>query len=435
MKQERTHEEPFIAINILANSLEELIEQSAYAAQLGFTHAWINPINDLKPLEEDEGFSKKDPITGVSSRFYQSKYGIVDPTKFSKSFGQVDDCRNAITKMKEEHGITILCDFVWMYVDKFEGRGREKNKKLTRNDINSLKKSAEIILDKKKGYGFGGIRIDATSHIDNEVRLALVLHIKKKYPEAIIFEEVLFDRNVAGNVDDLVRGAKESDAYSDFVTSNLYYQTPDVFGTLPHSKDMGDTTKLQLSQGRAISFTGNHDHYSLAWGIVMQLAAKRFNDEESSANFIKKIEATKVYPNNYRPFKSFKNLRGAIKNFSDGKGASDDKTEVTQFLYPFAVEIAKELLEGSNEKLFQQFKEAVFTTIVNRTLLSPSGYFMLFADLSASLKTPCIFTNKYGRVSELFLISAEDLLKKSKQLKYTQIIIALSKALKISGVQ
>jgi len=40
--------DPFIAVNILANSLEELIGKAIEAAKLGFTHAWINPINKLR---------------------------------------------------------------------------------------------------------------------------------------------------------------------------------------------------------------------------------------------------------------------------------------------------------------------------------------------------------------------------------------------------
>jgi len=341
------------------------------------------------------------------SRCYQSKYGILDPSKFSKPFSQIEHCRKAIANLKEEHSITILCDFVWMHVDRFEGKGNEYK-------LNKLIKAATKLLDTKKGYGFGGLRIDAVSHMDSEVRVPLLLHIKKKYPDAIIFEEVLFDDNQAENVKALAVSAEKNNAFSDFVTSNLYYRVPDEFGALPHAEDMGDKIKLKLAENHAISFTGNHDHYSLAWGIVMRLAAKRFL-EDNNSSFRQKIEGTTIYPNNYRPFKSFNNLRGTIKSILKGKitpesVSADSQNNVTQFLYPFAVEIAKELYDGSNEALFQQFKNTLFETMVNRTLASPSGYFMLHADLSASLRTPCIFSNKNGNNPELFLISAKDLL-------------------------
>jgi glycosidase len=295
-----TGKKSFIAVNILPSPIgqgdpvEKLQEQIGFAKQLGFTHAWINPIS----IVPDNTICKRRCLdTGVFSELTGSLYAPNDPKEIRPDFDKVKI--RTMGRSAREDNFFILVDFVWKHVSanstliKTKPTWFGEKKKLVKDVIEydfksldghlapsseeiieHLKSSIDVLLDPIEGYGFSGLRIDAASQLIPSVRGALYQHIRARWPKAIIFEEVLFDGAQSTKVNLLVKGAEEHKIYSDFITSNLYYQKSDSFGALPSPETMGDALKLKLADQRGIGFTGNHDHHSLGWGVILTMAAK-----------------------------------------------------------------------------------------------------------------------------------------------------------------
>jgi len=429
--------ERFIAINMLvptfssANKKEVLSvfeEQINTAIKAGFTHAWINPICEV-PAETVCHTVCLD--TGINTNLLKSLYAPNQPGQLAFRTAGVEKLKEIIANARNNNFL-ILADFVWKHVSehssvlKYHGSWAgnkvkdiiEYNFSENENDsdhqaiLTHLKKAIDYYL---KDLGFAGLRLDAASHFPRSVRLELISYIRTHYPQAIIFEEVLFDHAQTQKISNLVTDAHHNKLYSDFVTTNLYYQQPDSFGALPPPEKMGDGIKIQLADQNGISFTGNHDHFSAGWSLILSMAAARLvekcKNDKDLASFIQN--------NNVSPLGKEDSLDGtsifnAITNMVSGQpkllpeNFATDQKECIRYLLPYANEIARELLDQNNpshEDTFEKFQLALFERIANRTLASMSGYFILFSEISSAFETQRIFANQQQKL----LLTTSDL--------------------------
>lgn len=429
----------FIAVNILpphqkagvADATPVLQERIARAQAMGFTHAWLNPISAVAPTICERICLD----TGTTVALHNSLYAPEEPQRIRADF-PIAKLRE-INKTAKKNGFSVLADFVWKHVsenssllakkptwfgkkvkDIVEYKFTDSAGKLTapgKEIIEYLKSAIDFLLDFQNGCGFAGIRIDAASHLTPEVRTALYSFAREKFPEAIIFEEVLFDRAQEERISRLVAEAQSSGVYSNFVTCNAYYQSPDVFGALPSPEKMGDKTKLELAEGRGISFTGNHDHFSIGWGVVLCMAWRALKSDEE---FLERIREVKTTPSGSKS----EHLQNALEallvrsevnpraSFAENLDASNQG--IIRYLIPYANEIARILLDKSapaHQKLFEEFQLQLFEKIYNRTLASISGYFFLDSELDSPFQTPRIFSNQHGEPLSLLLLTVGDL--------------------------
>ena len=448
--------QPFIAVNLLPplsqnkeEALALLTAQIEKAIALGFTHAWLNPISLGTAKRTCDRYSLD---TGVNTTLFNSLYAPDDPTVISEVF--LPELKDLLKTYQEKHFL-ILADFVWKHVGNSSDLIRrcpawfkEKPiKDVTEYDfdhaseetfqqiIQHLQQTIDAYLDSKKGLGFAGLRIDAASHLNPKTRRALYEYIREKYPTAIIFEEVLFARNQEETIKSLVRDAEDSQKpciFSDFVTSNLYYQHPDAFGALPRPSEMGDADKLRLAQNRGISFTGNHDHFSLGWGIILFMAAQRAHQDTGLMAFLEqeKLKVSPIKKDAYTGHHSLSHARAMIEKIAKRELTVESLGEIggpscIKVLLSYANEIVLELLglaPAKSPQLFAAFKKEFFETLVNRTLASPSGYFFLFCEIDSLFKTQRIFTNKRHQALVLPWLTAQDVFLEKKA---TETIITL----------
>lgn len=428
----------FIAVNILPShmkagkdTIEVLQERIAKAQAMGFTHAWLNPIS-IVPASFCERICLD---TGTPTAQYNSLYAPDEPHQIRPDF-PIEKIR-AINQSAKANHFFILADFVWKHVsvsssllsknpdwfgkrvkDIVEYNFTDKSGKLTEagNQIAAyLQKTIRLLLDSQEGYNFAGIRVDAASHLPPVVREILYGFIRKTYPEAIIFEEVLFDRAQEERIRQLAFEAKNLGIYSDFVTTNSYYQSPDAFGALPNPETMGDKTKLELAEGRGVSFTGNHDHFSVGWGTVLQMAWKAFKSDPA---FLARIREVKTTPSGAKAERLEEALEVLLNKVDSGPHPSFaenlENPGIIRYLIPYANKIARSLLILSSEAspesdLLEEFQLQLFERIYNRTLTGISGYFFLFSELVSPFETQRIFSNQDGAPLQLLLLTADDL--------------------------
>ncbi|MCH9743654.1 MAG: hypothetical protein K0U29_01855 [Gammaproteobacteria bacterium] len=423
---------PLVAVNILpTNSIEELRRKVLHAKEMGFQQAWFNPIclvNPATPLH------RIDPVTGVMANLYASRYAVDGPAVIDPEIDS-EALKALIIEMKEEHDFVMMADFVWKHVGmkspllKEHPEWFKANKRVKdvieydfRGDYQAeiiayLLTQVDVYL---KEFGFGGLRIDAASHLIPEVRFALIHHIKKHYPDALILEEVLFESNQAEKIAALVSDGDARAYRSTYVTSNLYYQTPDAFGQLKKPADMGDLEKLNLAD-LGISFTGNHDHFSLAWGVIITLAAREFlkNPEFYQVLASEKCTPIKGEEGFSQKFDYYISL---IERMAKQEISTEDcvgnNPILLRYLLPYANRVARQLFSEaesydqsrvSEESLISEFRKLLFQRVCDRTLASPGGYFMSQSELTLMLETPCIFNDDGGRRLQQRLLTPEDI--------------------------
>ncbi len=434
----------FIAVNILpppqiegvVDATLALQECIAKAESMGFTHAWLNPISRVAP---ESICYRTDLDTGVATALYSSLYAPDNPLKHNRPDLSVARMRE-INNAANMRGFSVLADFVWKHVsenasllakrpewfsggkkikDIIEYEFTDEKAQLTETGqevIAYMHRVIKLLLDPKDGYGFAGLRIDAASHLTPDVREALYGYVRKHYPEAIIFEEVLFDRAQETGIVNLVSSAEKSGIFSDFVTSNLYYQSPDSFGALPSPHNMGDTVKLRLARSHGISFTGNHDHFSIGWCTVLSMAFEvlKYNHE-----FLERIQGMKATPSGSKSDHAQAALEELLSISEDMKHASlaenlDAGSQgVIRYLLPYANKIARSLLDKSDpdhQKLFEEFQSRLLEKMYNRTLASISGYFFIFSELVSPFYTQRIFSNQQGNPLPQLLLTVNDLM-------------------------
>lgn len=439
---------PFIAINILPPSeklsakeadavFAKVKEQLDEAIKLGFKQAWFNPITEGVPGRICSRYSLD---TGVNTDLFNSLYAPNDPSEPSNIMNALKERLSDLFKQyQRDHQFTVLVDFVWKHVgvgSKLVTNASTKKwfgKKIVKdvieydfdssesaNIIEHLKRTIDVYLDPEE-FGFGGLRVDAASHLNPKARRAFYEYVEAKYPNAIILEEVLFDQKQEATIRKLIEdAAQEPNVYSSFVTSNTYYQKIDAFGAMPSPSKMGDAEKLKLAQNRGISFTSNHDHYSLGWGVVLSMAAKR---AAADSQFMKSlrdsnISVTPIDNDKFNDNVSFslKQAEQNILNIANGSQTIEaisgeiGASTTIKFLLSYANEIALELIgiKQSDEKIFAQFRKELLEKMVDRTVSSPAGYFMLFADIDNLLENHRIFSNKSGEKLTIPFITAED---------------------------
>jgi len=439
----------FIAANILPphpsmkDPLPIMKEQIDTAIHLGFNFAWFNPISKIV----QSNCHRRCNDTGVMTDFQYCLYAPNDlvviqdnlPVRELKKLNEYANTKN----------FSILIDFVWKHLSvnsskfsmnkKWKGKtvndvieyafyhkNNEPNHDVMQEVLYYLKHAIDLYLN---GCGFSGLRIDAASHLPAKIREALILYIRDQHPHAIIMEEVLFDGAQEKRIEELVHGAKEKNIYSHFVTSNLFYKMEDSFGQLPLPNQMGDFLKIQLANDNGISFTGNHDHYSAGWSIILSMAAKRFmkdieNDKDKTRiNFLEKII---ISPSN-GDMPHFDTIRKTIKTLtcegpvpeSDWKtieNVDNNQLDCIRYLLPLANEIARELLDKdhiNHEEILNQFKVKLLKTMANRTMASMSGYFVLFSELTLPFETQRIFSNDKNQPLPFLLLTIDDLKNQS----------------------
>lgn len=433
----------FIALNILPardarHGMELLKNQIAFAKEMGFAQVWINPINSI-PSQELTPCHRRCSDTGIMTTLYGSLYAPNNTQVIRWDF-DIEMLREMIQDAKK-NGVSVLFDFVWKHSSNvsstFETHPKwkgvkihditEYNFKCTEIEDSSnpnsstvkdailehLKSTIDVYLNSKTGCGFAGLRIDAASHLNPEVRIALYKHIRSTYPGVIVFEECLFDRAQEKTILQLANSAEQHQLFANFITGNLYYQKPGIFGELPHANKMGDTDKLRIADNNSISFTGNHDHFSVGWSIVLSMAAKRFR-KKKNAYFANKAYGITTSPLSDSPKPDI--IRVNIEKLAEDKilieELSADQQDCIRYLLPLANEIARELLDPNHKKHisnFNQFQKALYERIANRTLASTSGYFMLYSELNSLFETPRIFCNQQGDPLPFLLLTAEDL--------------------------
>ncbi|MBX3708316.1 MAG: hypothetical protein KIT56_06405 [Gammaproteobacteria bacterium] len=428
---------PFVCVNILPPhqsdplALQKFQEQIMAAKEASFTHIWINPITAVK---NRTACYRTDLDTGLPAILFNSLYAPDSLLEIRPDF-PMGKVREIVHKARI-NGVNILVDFVWKHINKESKDARNgklpvskivndiieydfefKAGKPTKNAekvIQHLKKAIDLYLHPTTGYGFSGLRIDAASHITPPIRKELYQYIRQQYPNAIIFEECLFDRAQVMNIANLAGDAVTQGIFSDFVTSNLYYQKPDVFGALPHPSMMGDRVKLQLANGNGISFTGNHDHYSVGWNIILSMAAQRLIEDK---DFIEKISTICSGPSKNDVLKRdvlIEELKKIAEGTVSPASLEYENQKCIRYLLPYANEIARKLLTQEHEHpeyraLFNRFRFALFERISNLTMPSISGYFFLFSELTSPFETQRIFSNVSGKPLPLLLLTVDDL--------------------------
>lgn len=450
----------FISVNILPphpnqeNAISILKEQIDIAISLEFNSAWLNPICKIL----DSLCHRRCNDTGIQTTFHYSLYAPNDLTSI-----QYNLPKNKIRELNQyakEKKFTILIDFVWKHLSAnsskfdfhpdwkgetvndviqyafFTKSKNEKNKieifneKITHEVIAYLKQAIDLYLDPVDGYGFTGLRIDAASHLPKVVREAIILYIRNTYPEAVILEEVLFDGAQEKRIQELANEADEKKIYSSFVTTNLVYKTEDSFGQLPLPKDMGDSVKVRLANNNGISFTGNHDHYSAGWSIVLTMAAHRFMDKLNAdqdlvidknkpAKWSECISNVKTSPFKCDApdfeviLKTIKIMAGILKDdWETIENVENPQLDCVRYLLPFANEIARELLNKNHPNhqfVLQEFRVKLLKSIANRTMASMSGYFVLFSELTTPFETQRIFFNDNKQKLDFLLLTIGDL--------------------------
>jgi len=433
--------ERFIAVNILPPHpsqgdvvalLETQIENSK---RMGFTHAWWNPLYVVPPKTVCE---RRCYDTGLFTQLSGSLYAPDDLQKIRAEF-KIEKIRDINAKARDSQ-FFILADFVWKHVSVnselfkkspkwFGTRVKDiveynfKDPSQFPSIIAYLKKAMDLLLSEDKGYGFAGLRIDAASHLTPEVRRELYQHMKDNYPRAIIFEEVLFDRAHGEGIASLLSDASARGLTSDFVTSNLYFQRTDVFGGIKRPQDMDDLDKIKLANGNGISFTGNHDHFSVGGGALLNLVLKNVQDDTNFAGFegfaafeeaASKVGTSMLGKSDNPEVGTFHRYLNDIKlgKYRDKGMESMDATQqkCLRYVLPFANEIARALLEKTAPPgLLEKFRLEMFENIATRTMASVSGYFFLYSELLSPFENPRIFFNKDGNPLPTLLLTAEDL--------------------------
>ena len=205
---------------------------------------------------------------------------------------------------------------------------------------------------------------------------------------------------------------------------------------------MGDLEKIKLANGNGIGFTGNHDHFSAAWGIILNMAAVRVVQQES---FMTRIGTTTASPRGKGDLipsdKALEKLQGTASGEAKKQVENYDHmgNGVLRYLLPFANEIARELLDppaalaatavtavtaasdasdASAEKAEKDYKELLstfrlklFEAMSNRTMASMSGYFVLESELVSIFETQRIFSNKHHEPLRFLMLTIDDLEK------------------------
>ncbi len=441
--------ERFIAVNILpphpsqGDVVALLDAQIENAKRMGFTHAWLNPLYVVPPETVCE---RRCYDTGLFTQLSGSLYAPDDLQTIREEF-KIEDIRNINAKARDSH-FFILADFVWKHVS-VNSSLLKKNPKWFGARVKDiieynfeaqsqfsliiayLKKAIDLLLSKDQGYGFAGLRIDAASHLTPKVRRELYEHVRKHYPHAIIFEEVLFDRAHGEGIASLLSDASTCGLTSDFVTSNLYFQRTDVFGGIKRPQDMGDSEKIQLAAGNGISFTGNHDHFSVGGGALLNLVLKNAQEDTNFASlegfedfvkFASKVSVSMLTKSDNPKVDVFEKYLDAIKKgeYRDKGMESIDavQQQCLRYVLPFANEIARTLLEkAAPPALLEKFRLEMFENIATRTMASMSGYFFLYSELLSPFENPRIFFNKNGNPLPSLLLTAKDL-KKEEDVTY-----------------
>lgn len=444
-------QKPFIAVNFLpypasfeGDALQLLEQQIETAKSHGFTHGWINPTCELT---KESVCHRIDLDTGLPATLYHSYYAPDNPLHMRRQYRK--DAFKRLIQKQQAAGFHLLIDFVWKHVSinsslvehhetwfgktlndiieyKFVFNAGNPTPE-TKEVLDHLIKVIDRYLDPDKGFGFSGLRIDAASHMTPPVRQYLLGYLRENYPQAIILEECLFDRTQEMNIRALVASAEDTGLFSDYITSNLYYQRTDDFGALPKPSEMGDSDKIKLADKRAISFTGNHDHFSAGWSVLLTMAARLVCEEPEYIKVIRSQKVTALKKDNLSADKLLEQIeriaRGKI--YAECLEAEDQKC--FRFLLPFANELARIMLNPalpSHNKVLNDFKVLLLKRFAHRTIPSMHGYFILFDELLSPFAVQRIFTNRNGHPLPQILLTAEDLMANPKQ---TQTIIELIK--------
>lgn len=426
----------FIAANILPppvnnneNAFAKLKQEIDYAISLDFNYAWINPIT----TSAGTTCHRRCLDTGMLTQLYYSLYAPSNLLDIRSDLPK-DKLRILINEAKNKD-FSILIDFVWKHLggnsylfkhlhpewkgktvsDVIEYAFDTKNEKIKQEIINELKSAIDYYLDPDIGYGFSGLRIDAASHLSPDIREALYGYIKNNYPKAIIFEEVLFSESKLTEINDLAQKAEQKNLFSDFVTTNLYYQKEDSFGQIAIPEKMNDKDKVRLANNNGISFTGNHDHYTAGWSIIMSMAAKQYmHKKDNEPTWSKHMDSINISPIGKDCPKMHK-VHDTIRNLASWETIENVKLkrqECIRFLLPYANQIARELLDKyhpNHKILLNEFKTNLLKSIANKTIVGMSGYFVLLSELTAPFETPRIFSNKNHKPLPFLLLTVEDL--------------------------
>lgn len=448
---------PFIAVNFLpvrssfkGNALQLLDQQIETAKSHGFTHGWLNPTCELPKTSICD---RIDLDTGLPTTLYQSLYAPESPLEMRTHYPKTPF--KALIQRHRSAGFHLLIDFVWKHVSinsslvsdhkswfgktlndiiefkfEFDATTHEPTTH-TQNILKHLTSVIDLYLDPDSGYGFSGLRIDAASHMSPQVRLVLLNHIKRKYPHAVILEECLFDRTQELNIRSLMSSAHEHRLYTDYITSNLYYQKLNAFGELPKPSEMGDAEKIQLAEKRAISFTGNHDHFSAGWSVALSMAAKLICANDAYLNVIKKQSATPYKNDAINSDRLVEHIELIARGATFAECLEAEHQKCFRFLLPVANGVARTLLNphaNNHEKLLSEFKTLLFQRLAQRTIPSMHGYFVLFDELISPFAAHRIFANRDGGPLPQIFLTVDDLL--AKQANTKKIIDLISQDLK-----
>lgn len=409
------------------------------ARAAGFKQAWLNPIN---VIPEGTAVHRVDFDTGLHVDLHSSLYAPNNPLEVRADM-PMTEIRDWIKQENQQGDFRILIDFVWKHVsvhstlvttheqwfakspkikDIIEYQFKHPDQQVIHEIHQHLKATAQLFLDKNKGFGFDGLRIDSASHINPELRNELYQYIRDAFPNAVILEECLFDSKQSSLINQLASEAEENNVYSDFITSNLYYQKPSIRGELAMPADMNDKQKLRLAKQNGVSFTGNHDHFSAGWSIILSMAATRLVNDSSFMEQIQAISTSvftddRIHPDKIKhAIELLHTLNTITKKGDEHKGKLPEELEPDQlacirYLLPYANDIARELLSptSSHQPVFEEFRQKLLERIANRTMPAQSGYFVLFSELRSPLETQRIFFNKDQKPLLQLLLTVNDL--------------------------
>lgn len=215
-------------------------------------------------------------------------------------------------------------------------------------------------IKKYMALGFGGARIDAVAYLPPELRQLAYRYINSQMKDrghsAIILEEMLFSR---GDLTTLTH--RLGDAGATHVTASAFYQKREWHGGLPYCITEEHDIKTQVVSQGTINFTGNHDHYSAAYSVLIDMAHEEIDKDAEYSEMI---------------------------------GTYNKKRKLTysaemRFIFSHIQDILSNIKKYPTGQLAKTFLRLLFDKFAVNMFAGSAGYYMLSGD-EAALELPSL---------------------------------------------
>ncbi|MBL7479680.1 alpha-amylase [Legionella sp. 27fs60] len=400
-------------------TISSMTEYMSKLHKMGFNAVWLNPIQatgDVKDLR------KRDKTNGVRAfnLVSRSLYAMTDTDLISpfvsdasselplKDKQEIDKkSLQQLTDAARKNGLVPMFDLVLNHVAS-DSRHRLEHPEWFQKEVHKDFKDAiafdysdpkirDEIIEKfwrpyiekyMVEYGFEGVRVDAVAYVHPMVRQKIYEIIyetakNNNKPRPIILDELLFD-DPDKTLEQVVKEVQlDSDLGPTHITRGTYYAQRDRYGGLPAWCKDEEGLKAQVifqkkngelrvgAKGGCISFSGNHDHDSLAMKILEEMAHKRLSE---SPELHHAYELDFVH-------KSKKERDEAIQSI---------------YLYSFIKDIQNEVLSG-NTNTIKEVEYKMREKMAMSALTSSGGWYALSGDESGDLLAKPVFRRAHAQ--------------------------------------